>query len=225
VIDREKVARLHSEKKSGAQIALKLGYSIPYICRILREMDLPVLSQIERLNGKFMCGHSRTPENTRKDGCKICRRKEARSYHQKNAEKLNSIQRCRSRSFRANYREEANERTRRKRYGDNAVKHYNKQMASQGGLCSICSTVMEKPQQDHAPYCCPPKINKRGRRRSRSCGKCLRGLLCMFCNSRLGYVEQILLDNPNLILRDRWLRKAQSYLFKWKEIHAHQKVS
>jgi hypothetical protein len=57
----------------------------------------------------------------------------------------------------------------------------------------------EYPQVDHDHACCPappPKFPLK------SCGKCIRGLLCFRCNTALGYFEQyrdvatLYLDSP-----------------------------
>ena len=70
---------------------------------------------------------------------------------------------------------------------------------AQGGLCAICRRPpgvdkrLQRLVVDHDHACCPGK---------RSCGKCVRGLLCSWCNRMLGMA----LDEP-----DR-LRAAIKYL-------------
>jgi hypothetical protein len=49
----------------------------------------------------------------------------------------------------------------------------------QGGLCAVCRLV-EPTHVDHDHACCPG---------IRSCGKCVRGLLCSRCNMIVGVVE------------------------------------
>lgn len=87
---------------------------------------------------------------------------------------------------------------------------YEAILASQGGVCAACGrdTPFKKPSSranesfpvDHDHSCCPGE---------KSCGKCIRGLLCHRCNSVLAYVD----DDPGLLraLAD-YLEKARAYL-------------
>jgi hypothetical protein len=65
-------------------------------------------------------------------------------------------------------------------------------LSEQGGVCGICG---EKPERsfavDHDHSCCPGK---------KTCGSCVRGLLCTPCNTRLGVLEN-----------EEWRAKAESY--------------
>lgn len=60
---------------------------------------------------------------------------------------------------------------------------------NQGGLCAIC----EQPQTvdtfvvDHDHACCSD--------RGRSCGRCVRGLLCSYCNTAIGSLR----DDPKIL--------------------------
>ena len=52
----------------------------------------------------------------------------------------------------------------------------------QKGLCSICDNLLgESFAVDHDHNCCPT---------SKTCGTCVRGLLCHMCNTRLGWYEK-----------------------------------
>jgi hypothetical protein len=56
-------------------------------------------------------------------------------------------------------------------------------LETQGGVCAICSNPPNKNwlAVDHDHSCCPSV---------KSCGKCVRGLLCGSCNSFLGRVKE-----------------------------------
>jgi len=71
---------------------------------------------------------------------------------------------------------------------------YREILRSQGGGCAICHRVTEVVCVDHDHSCCPE--------RKRSCGKCVRGLLCPDCNGALG----LMADDPQR------LRNAADYL-------------
>jgi hypothetical protein len=71
-------------------------------------------------------------------------------------------------------------------------------LASQGGVCSICETDAPGARGwhvDHNHACCPGR---------RSCGECVRGLLCAACNKGLGLFR----DDPEA------LRRAALYLIE-----------
>jgi hypothetical protein len=58
-------------------------------------------------------------------------------------------------------------------------------LAAQGNACGMCREPFEEGQLihvDHDHACCPVK--------NRSCGKCVRGLLCHGCNVSLGHIER-----------------------------------
>lgn len=85
------------------------------------------------------------------------------------------------------------------RYGL-TVEQYNAMMEFQGGLCAICEIPSDRSLQiDHDHACCSEN--------SRSCGKCVRGLLCGNCNSMLGHINdnQKVLENGITYLRSRGL--------------------
>jgi hypothetical protein len=67
---------------------------------------------------------------------------------------------------------------------------FNEMLAAQGHACGICREPFEDGQLiciDHDHACCPVRP---GERYSRSCGKCVRGLLCVKCNTWLGWMEK-----------------------------------
>lgn len=57
-------------------------------------------------------------------------------------------------------------------------------LREQGGVCAVCGKTPEENGRylavDHDHSCCPGK---------RSCGKCVRGLLCIACNRGIGYLQ------------------------------------
>lgn len=69
------------------------------------------------------------------------------------------------------------------------VDEYNKLLESQGRGCAICGKTPEELGKylvvDHDHSCCPP---------GKSCGKCVRGLLCTNCNTKLGWYENNMIN-------------------------------
>lgn len=65
---------------------------------------------------------------------------------------------------------------------------FNELLEVQGRACAMCLKPFEdeRPQVDHDHSCCP--MGKK--RPTRTCGKCIRGLLCFRCNTALGYYER-----------------------------------
>lgn len=73
---------------------------------------------------------------------------------------------------------------------------FESMQASQNNACAICRVIFERtPHIDHNHACCVGK---------KSCGKCIRGLLCHHCNAGLGNFK----DTIELLL------KAIQYLQK-----------
>jgi hypothetical protein len=71
------------------------------------------------------------------------------------------------------------------------LEQYNQMLENQNGVCYICQKPEEKRAWqsgkimrlavDHDHSCCPG---------DRSCGKCVRGLLCHMCNTMIGLLEE-----------------------------------
>jgi Recombination endonuclease VII len=74
-------------------------------------------------------------------------------------------------------------------------------LQAQQNACGMCHEPFEKGQLihvDHDHGCC--------RKKNRSCGRCIRGLLCHTCNIALGHIERryamarVYLDSPPVLL-------------------------
>lgn len=94
---------------------------------------------------------------------------------------------------------------RRIKYGITSAQ-YNKMLADQGGRCAVCGSLGcqsgKKLAVDHDHGCCPGK---------KSCGQCIRKLLCQKCNQALGLFG----DDPDL------LRKAAGYIEENNDYQGH----
>lgn len=84
---------------------------------------------------------------------------------------------------------------------------YQQVLASQHGVCGICGEGNKRSGTgaiplfiDHDHLCCPP--------RRRTCGRCVRGLLCSGCNGWLGEME-LLMRDPST---PQWREAARDYL-------------
>lgn len=66
---------------------------------------------------------------------------------------------------------------------------YEALLAAQGGVCAICKgpePIRATLSVDHDHRCCPPR---------KSCGRCIRGLLCTPCNRALAALR----DDPTIV--------------------------
>jgi Recombination endonuclease VII len=65
---------------------------------------------------------------------------------------------------------------------------FNKMLEDQHHACAICREPFQDQRicVDHDHRCCPVPPNAH----ARSCGKCVRGLLCVRCNTWLGWMEK-----------------------------------
>ena len=85
----------------------------------------------------------------------------------------------------------------KKRFGL-TPEQYEVMVKSQNGVCAICQT-QDILAIDHDHSCCPENL--------KSCGFCIRGLLCGKCNRAIGLFN----ENPEI------LRSALIYLEKYNE--------
>ena len=63
--------------------------------------------------------------------------------------------------------------------------NFDRLLEEQDHACAMCHTAFDDGQPmfiDHDHACCPDE--------KRSCGKCVRGLLCLSCNTALGHIER-----------------------------------
>ncbi len=78
------------------------------------------------------------------------------------------------------------------------LEDYDRMLEEQGGGCAVCGSLDSggkgRFHVDHDHSCCPTE---------KTCGKCVRGLLCSQCNVRLG------------VLECEWKEKAEDYLRRW----------
>jgi hypothetical protein len=140
-----------------------------------------------------------------------------RAYYDKNQEKLKAYGRVQSKR----YREENKEMVLQKKLNQwlvlnfkRTTEWYESTLLEQGGHCFLCNYVPSgrRLQVDHDHKCCPTDKAHR-----RTCGKCIRGLLCENCNTDLGRLENWL-QQMDLTLSTivptlgTWLDKALQYL-------------
>lgn len=67
------------------------------------------------------------------------------------------------------------------------------------GPCGICGQRVARMHMDHDHNCCPG---------TRTCGKCIRGVLCHRCNLGLGFYEGWFIENRDAALA--WIEKGRS---------------
>lgn len=90
-----------------------------------------------------------------------------------------------------------------KRHYNLTIEEYQEKIEEQSYSCAICKISLdEMPVNfavDHDHACCP--------NRKKSCGKCVRGLLCSMCNGLLGFAK----DSPEILMN------AIEYLNKYSD--------
>ena len=77
---------------------------------------------------------------------------------------------------------------------------FNKLFAGQGSKCALCGATESGSRGnswnvDHDHSCCPG---------DKTCGKCIRGIICSRCNTRLGWLEGL--------SGKEWLKNVGAYL-------------
>lgn len=130
-------------------------------------------------------------EGRRKARCAECRKIEKRAYYLRNRERIlaqasgyRAENADRIREQQAGWRAENKDALKRRNFEKNygiTWEQREAMLAAQNGCCAICKSESPGKQDwhmDHDHSCCPAK--------ARSCGACVRGLLCSACNVMLG---------------------------------------
>jgi len=92
------------------------------------------------------------------------------------------------------------------------IEEYTKKLIEQNGHCALCSAVQGSEKRrmcvDHDHNCCPEP---------RSCGKCIRGILCHNCNRKIGFLEEMLLEGTVTANPETWAERALAYLKSYEK--------
>lgn len=133
--------------------------------------------------------------------CKDCDRASASAWYYSHREQGLATRRAYYEANGKRLRKYGRERALKSRYGL-TPEDYNQILAKQDYKCAICGTT--KPggngrfHVDHDHKCCPEE--------KKSCGRCIRGLLCSRCNLNLGIYEN-----------DKIMENSKRYLESWAE--------
>lgn len=128
-------------------------------------------------------------KNGRHSYCLDCHAARARKYRAENSELVAERKRTIGKSAEL-----------RRHYGI-TLEQFESMLEEQGGVCAICGMTPDENGRhlcvDHDHSCCSG--------RKRSCGKCIRGLLCMNCNRAIGWLndDPALADRAAKYLRSR----------------------
>lgn len=165
------------------------GYCVSCYTKAIRSGELDLV--LPRRKDELCCRCRLRDRRDRSGGyCRECHAEMMRESARRRAPEINA--RNRERYNPGKRREES-----LRKYGLTMEK-YESLLADQGGKCAICRQPSPKYHVDHDHSCCPRKL--------RSCGKCVRGLLCSPCNTGLGHFK----DNPIVVsVAAGYLAKAQ----------------
>lgn len=142
-------------------------------------------------------GKARNTKTGLASRCKVCDRKSKAESNARVKERMGSAWRDRQAGYTAKYRERHPDRVAEYERRHNLeykfglkIPEYEALLADQGGVCAACGSSPESKRLavDHDRTCCPG---------TRSCGRCVRGLLCSNCNTALGLVK----DDPYRLVR------------------------
>ena len=188
------------------QLAAELGRSYGSTRNKVAHYELRKLLQAEIGEGRKRCtacwqDKELTEFHVSQSYCKLCAGERDRKHHYENKELRNRQAREAQRRKREEDKDYAARCHLRFMFGM-TLEEYDAKLAAQGGVCAICGAPPGKKRLpvDHDHECCPGV---------KSCGKCIRDLLCPGCNNGTGLV-----DKPEL------LRKRAEYTERWQERHA-----
>lgn len=135
------------------------------------------------------CGEDKPQDEfyAKRRHCKECERAKQRAYNRANRDKIYAN----GAEYRARNRESLRERQFQRSYGITWADR-DAMLDAQGGACANPGCRTPDPggrgwHVDHDHACCPE--------RARSCGECIRGVLCGSCNLMLGNAR----DNEDIL--------------------------
>lgn len=121
-----------------------------------------------------------TDKHTGWKTCRICKIESARKWRDKPGNRKLRCEQEKMRRSRPEVRKRVLELSRQKLYGI-SPEQYQHMLKEQDYKCSICLTELlqqvRSPAVDHDHSCCSG---------AKSCGRCVRGIICFNCNGGLG---------------------------------------
>lgn len=135
-------------------------------------------------------GHLMTERLNGRSACNVCHSERQKQYDREQVEKDPEyfVKLCLKRSYKL------------------SLEQYNEIFKSQNSVCAICKQPPkdgERLNVDHDHACCPGE---------KTCGKCIRGLLCRNCNHGIGNFK----DNSSVI------RESANYVDFWADRKENQ---
>lgn len=173
---KRKILDLYVSGMSSYQILKEYGISPENTCRWAREFGVPLRRRFSVLS-----------DNGTKKSCSMCEL----------TKPIDDFSFCPSGVAGRNpWCRDCQKSFRRQKTYKLSPEEFDELLKNQGGVCAVCK---EKPEEgrgfgkgwhiDHDHSCCPSK--------GKTCGQCVRGVLCSACNSGLGQFKdnEIILQN------------------------------